>query len=356
MIKVGILGCGKMGRVHAEVFSKNENCKIVGLYNRTKEKALALQKNHQDAKVYDRWQDLLEDKNIDVVTISTPQIERLEQYKLAIENNKHVFLEKPMGLGLDDLRETLEILDKSDSCFYVDSQIRSNPAIIAINKELHRIGRVFHVDMEFSMYRDEIKWKHKLMAGGGVLRELCGHMIDQAEDWLGKVRAVTSNNKVVLPGREVEDFSINLIEYEGGATLLLSGNYFEQRGNVYCGRILGEKGQITFTFSSYKVSDACVTLYIDGKAIPIKIDIPNENDINSVYPGHMDSFKKEIDLFVENVLNNEKANDTLMKEWNTQQTISASYESTRTDRKVLLPLEEFDINNLADSFKHFYDE
>ena len=242
MLNVGILGCGKMGRVHAEVFSKNENCKIVGFYNRTKEKALDLLKNHPDAKVYDTWQELIEDKNIDIITISTPQIERLEQYKFAIEHGKHVFLEKPMGLGLDDLKEVLDLLKKSDSCFYVDSQIRSNPAVEAINKELHKIGKIFHIDMEFSMYRDEIKWKHKLIAGGGVLRELCGHMVDQAQDWLGKVKSVTANNKVVLPGREVEDFSVNLIEYESGATLLLSGNYFEQRGNIYEGRILGEKG------------------------------------------------------------------------------------------------------------------
>lgn len=355
MLNIGILGSGKMGRVHAEAFSKNENCKIVGFYNRTKEKALDLQKNHPQAKVYDSWQEMIEDKSIDVITISTPQVERLEQYKLAIKHGKDVFLEKPMGLGLDDLKEVLVELKRSDSCFYVDSQIRSNPTIEAINKEIHRIGKIFHIDMEFSMYRDEIKWKHKLLAGGGVLRELCGHMIDQAEDWLGKAKSVTANNKIVLEGREVEDFSVSLIEYENGASLLVSGNYFEQRGNIYEGRILGEKGQITFTFSSYKVSDAIVDLYINGEKISVKIDIPDENDINSIYPGHMDSFKKEISLFVEAVLNNKKADDTIIKEWNTQQIISASYESTRTNQKVFLPLEGFDIDNLPDSFIKFYE-
>ena len=103
MLNIGILGSGKMGRVHAEAFSKNENCKIVGFYNRTKEKALDLQKNHPQAKVYDSWQEMIEDKSIDVITISTPQVERLEQYKLAIKHGKDVFLEKPMGLGLDEI-------------------------------------------------------------------------------------------------------------------------------------------------------------------------------------------------------------------------------------------------------------
>lgn len=353
MLNVGILGCGKMGRVHAEVFSKNKSCRIAGLYNRTVEKALDIQKNHPDAKVYDTWQEMVEDKNIDIITVSTPQIERLEQYRLAIKNGKHVFLEKPMGLGLADVKETLEMLEESNCCFYVDSQIRSQPTILAINKEINRIGRIFHIDMEFSMYREEIKWKHKLLAGGGVLRELCGHIVDQAADWLGDVRCVTADNKIVLPGREVEDYSVNLIEYENGGTLLLSGNYFEHTGTVYRGRILGEKGQINFTFSSYSPYDASAVLYIGEEKIPININIPSDEDINSIYPGHMDSFKKEINRFVGCVMNNEKAEDTLIKEWNTAQTIAASYESTRTDSKVFLPLKQFDADKLQDCFRKF---
>ena len=353
MLNIGILGCGKMGRVHAEVFSKNKNCKIAGLYNRTKEKALDIKKNHPDAKVFENWQDLISDPGIDIITISTPQIQRFEQYRLAAKYGKHVFLEKPMAYGLNDLKETLEILDNSNSCFYVDSQIRSQPTILAINKEIHKIGRIFHIDMEFSMYREDLKWKHKLISGGGILRELCGHMIDQASDWLGEARAVTSNNKIILPGREVEDFTLNLVEYSNGATLHVSASYFDREGMLYKGRIFGDKGQINFTFSSYSPDDAMAIMYIGDKKEEIKIDIPSTEDINTIYPGHMDSFKKEIDCFVKCVMNGEKALDTLQKEWNTSQVISASYESSRRDCKVFLPLEDFDAKNLKDCYQYF---
>ncbi len=353
MLNIGIVGCGKMGRVHAEVFSKNKNCRIKGLYNRTVEKAEDIQKDHPDAKIYSSWEDLIKDPDIDIITISTPQVQRLEQYRLAIEHGKHVFLEKPMGMGLKDVEETLELLKNSDSCFYVDSQIRSQPTILAINKVISKIGRIFHIDMEFSMYRDEIKWKHKIIAGGGVLRELCGHIIDQASDWLGEARSVTANNKIVLPGRETEDYSINLVEYKNGANLVVTGSYWDHTGRLYRGRLLGEKGQINFTFSSYSPSDATAELWIDGKREPIEIDIPDEQDINSIYPGHMDSFKKEIDRFVELVMSGEKAWDTLEKEWNTSQVIAGSYESTRTDSKVILPLKDFDADKLKDCFKNF---
>lgn len=296
---------------------------------------------------------MIRNPGIDIITISTPQILRLEQYRLAVEYGKHVFLEKPMAYGLNDLREALDIINKSSLCFYVDSQIRSQPTILAIYKEIHRIGRIFHIDMEFSMYREDLKWKHKLIAGGGILRELCGHMIDQASDWLGEARAVTSNNKIILAGREVEDFTLNLVEYSNGATLHVGANYFDREGMMYKGRIFGEKGQINFTFSSYSPDDASVTMYIGDKKEDIVIDIPFRDDINTIYPGHMDSFKKEINRFVECVMNGEKALDTLQKEWNTSQVICASYESTRRDSKVLLPLEDFDADNLKDCYRHF---
>lgn len=353
MLNIGILGCGKMGRVHAEVFAKNKNCRITGLYNRTIEKAAEIQKNHPEAKIYSSWQDMINDPDIDVITISTPQADRLEKYKLAIEQGKHVFLEKPMGYGLRDVKETLELLEDSNCCFYADSQIRSQPTILAINKELSRIGQIFHIDLEFSMYREEIKWKHKLISGGGILRELCGHLIDQAADWLGEPECITANNKIVLPGREVEDYTINMVEYKNGATLLLQGSYFDRKGMLYKGRILGRKGQINFTFSSYSPSDAWAEIYIGDKREDITISIPEDGDINSVYPGHMDSFKKEIDRFVECVLNGEKAVDTLTKEWNTTQLIAASYESSRTGNKIFLPLEDFDSDNLKDCYQYF---
>jgi len=353
MLNIGIVGCGKMGRVHAEVFSKNQNCRIKGLYNRSVEKAESIKENHPSAKIYSSWEDLIKDPEIDVVAISTPQIQRLDQYRLAIENGKHVFLEKPMGMGLRDVNEALELLKNHNVCFYVDSQIRSQPTILAINKVISKIGRIFHIDMEFSMYRNEIKWKHKLIAGGGVLRELCGHLIDQAADWLGEAKSVTAINKIILPGRETEDYSVNMIEYKNGATLVLTGSYWDHTGRLYRGRILGENGQINFTFSSYSPLDASAEIYIDGKKETIDIDIPDESDINSVYPGHMDSFKKEIDHFVDLILNGQTAWDTLEKEWNTSQVIAASYESTRTDSKVFLPLNNFDINKLKDCFRNF---
>lgn len=354
MLKVGILGCGKMGRLHAEIFSKNKNCQIAGLYNRTRGRALELQKNHPNARIYDNWQEMICDDSIDVITVSTPQIERKNQYLMAIEHEKHVFLEKPMGLGLDDLKEVLNSLERKDLVFYVDSQIQNQPAILAVNEEIAKLGRIIHVDMQYFMHRpDEMKWKHELIAGGGVLRELGGHMIDQAYEWLGKAKSVTSNNRIINPKRQVEDFTINIIEYENGATLLLTNNYYTHNGPLYRGKIIGTRGQIDFTFSSYNIADSSVTLFLGDKIIPIELNIPDKRDVNSVYPGFMDSFKKETNIFIDCILNHKKAQDTLAKEWNTQNIISAAYESSRSDRKVFLPLENFDISKLEDSFKVF---
>lgn len=352
-MNIGILGLGKMGSVHAEVFSRNPLCRLYGFYNRTREKAEEFSRKYPGTRVYETWQEMMGDDAIDAVAISTPQYERLQQYRMAVEKGKHLFIEKPMFFSFGDMKETLSLLQDSKVCFYVDSQIENHPAILAVNRELHKVGRIFHIDMELSMYREEVKWKHKLIAGGGVLRELCGHLVDQAGDWLGEAISVTAVNKIVLPGREVEDYTVNLIEYKSGATLLLSGNYFEHKDRLYRGRILGTKGQLDFTFSSYDPADAKATLFIGDRKIPVAIELPEAQEINSVYPGHMDSFQKEADRFIKCAAAGENAADTVQKEAKTTQIICASYESSRKNLKIMLPLHEFDEGSLKSCFKVF---
>ena len=96
-----------------------------------------------------------------------------------------------MGYGLRDVKETLELLEDSNCCFYADFTNKNRPTILAINKELSRIGQIFHIDLEFYCIRRN-KWKHKLISGGGILRELCGHLIDQAV-------AIGSGSECIMP-------------------------------------------------------------------------------------------------------------------------------------------------------------
>ena len=74
------------------------------------------------------------------------------------------------------------------------------------------------------------------------------------------------------------------------------------------------------------------------------------DSIDAVYPGHMDSFKREIDGFISAILDDVRVKNTLENESVTMQIIDASYESTRQKQVVNLPLKGFSAGSLNECF------
>ena len=105
----------------------------------------------------------------------------------------------------------------------------------------------------------------RTIEGGGVLKELGSHLFDLGYHWLGQYENVASYNTIIRPGREVEDYSVNVFNFKNGADGYLSTNYEDRRGRSIKGDVMGLDGQIEFQFSSYEPKDSQITLYLNGK-------------------------------------------------------------------------------------------
>lgn len=353
-LKVGVLGCGKMGRVHAHWFSRHPMCEVTAFFNRTTSVAEEMAKQYPGSKVFESWQELLCCADVDIVTLTTPQYERLQQHKLALQNDKHVFCEKPIAMNIDECAEIIDLSRNSKCKTFVDFQLVYHPVIIRINELIKKIGRIYYIDLDYSMYRAEVKWKHKLEAGGGVLRELGGHFIDLLNLWLGEADSVTGFNRITNSKREVEDLSINIIEYSSGAVAKLTTHYLDRSKRTYQGKIFGEDGQIDFQFSSYDTSDSYV-LYYDA-AGKVSSELGNTSDIEQdlVYPGFFDCFKKMVDAFIFSIEHNKSLEYSLENECKTMGIINASYESQRKRKIIKLPMHAFNISTLKECFKTLF--
>jgi predicted dehydrogenase len=349
-LRVGIIGCGKMGKVYAHWFDKNPHCTVGGLYNRTLSRAEELKKEYTESNVYHRWEDLISDKSIDIIGICTPSHEHLAQFSFAVHNYKHVLCEKPMANDIHQCRKMVDLGREYNGKYMVGFQMRFHPVIEKVNELLSSIGEVFHIDFIFGMYRPEITWRHKLIEGGGVLKELTSHLFDLCYCWVGELKSIQGLNRVIEKKREVEDYSLNIMEFKNGASGFISSNYQDRRSRLIQGNILGRVGQISFQFSSYNVEDSKVMLFNDKykSGRTIDIEIPREVDI--VYPGHLDSFKKEIDHFIDCILHEREPLVTLEDGLRALEIIDASYESTRIGKKIEFPFTDFDVRNLAQCY------
>ncbi|MBI4243738.1 MAG: Gfo/Idh/MocA family oxidoreductase [Planctomycetes bacterium] len=349
-LKVGILGCGKMGRVYARWFSANPHCKVVALYNRSREKAEELAKNFSSAKVFDTWEELIEESDIHIVGICTPSHEHLGQITMALKMGKHILCEKPLANDIHECRRILELCQSAKTKVMVGFQMRFHPAVETVDRLLTKIGKIYHVDFVFGLYRPGPNWRHSILQDGGVLKELASHLIDLMCHWAGEITSVTGINKIIEPEREVEDYSVNLFEFKNGASGFLFSSYLERRSSLIQGNIMGKDGQISFQFSSYDPKDSKVFL-LTQKRREILIKIPKE--IDEVYPGHLNSFKKEIDYFVDCILNDRQPEISCWEGYRALEVIDASYESTRKVIKVRLPLSRFNQRHIRECFKRF---
>ena len=227
---------------------------------------------------------------------------------------------------------------------HVASELELHPVIQAVTAHIPRIGKIVYAEMELSMYREEVKWKHKMNAGGGILRELGQHFLDVASNWFGVPVCVSGFNKVVLPQRETEDVAVNLVQYDSGTMLLLKNNYFEHAHNTYRGSLYGLKGQINFELSSYDTEVRKVVVYQNpDRCYQVQIDLPEEG--NFVYPGHLDTFQREIDCFVENVLSGRKSMASIVRECQCISTVCGAYLSAGK-KAVQLPISSFSSQDL----------
>ncbi len=112
-IKIGIVGLGRLGRVHALNIAKNvpeasltDACSLI-------EKELEYAKNELGVEeTYLKYEDMIESKNLDAVCIVSPSGFHTKQIRLAMEKGLHVFSEKPMGLDIKDIEETIEVINK----------------------------------------------------------------------------------------------------------------------------------------------------------------------------------------------------------------------------------------------------
>ncbi len=352
MLRVGILGAGKMGRVYCDAFSRNESCTVSAVYNRTATRGQELAVRHS-ARYVEEWESVVRSPAIDLIGVCTPTNMHCAQVEAAAQAGKHVLCEKPMAVNHLECDRMTRACNESGVTLMVGFQMRFHPVIRIVSEHLSEIGDVYHVDFNFGMYRPHVDWRHSLTQGGGALKELGCHLFDLCTVWVAPITRISCENNSIERGRETEDHSIVLMRFANDATGYIYCGYEDRREPKICGTLMGVKGQINFTFSPYKTEDAAIRIIDKTGKVARDVPIPIATETNPVYPGHCDSFQQEIDHFVDCVLNNTKPLVGGAEGCGSMEAVCASYTSQRMGKKIDLPLVQFDPTRLQDCFPAF---
>lgn len=130
MLKIGVIGAGHLGKIHLKCLKAlPEHFELSGFYDIDFNAALAASQK-LEVKAFKSFEELLSE--VDVVDIVTPTTTHFEVAKKAIENGKHVFIEKPVTQTPDEARRLIELARKHSVVAQVGHVERFNPALLTV--------------------------------------------------------------------------------------------------------------------------------------------------------------------------------------------------------------------------------
>jgi len=234
MIRWGIIGAGDIANKRvAPAISSLENATLVAVMRRDYEKAKAFAERHRIPKVYTSLDDLLADREIDAVYISTPIFLHAPQAIQALRAGKHVLVEKPMAMTVEEGREMIEMARKEGRTLGVAYFRRFYPKVERV-RELLEDGTLGDVVMVVSMYHtwydpspdDPKAWRvHKGRAGGGVLWDMGSHRFDLLIGLFGMPTHLFAITDTLTHSYEVEDTASIFMRFRNGSHCVSTWNW-----------------------------------------------------------------------------------------------------------------------------------
>lgn len=232
-LKAGVIGLG-VGRAHAESYQSYKDCELIAACDLEDHKLSDARRVFQNILFSKKADDILNHKDINVVSIASYDNFHYEQVIQAIEQNKHVFVEKPLCLKAEEARRIRQLLQEKPHLKISSNLIlRKSPRFMRLKEEIQkkRFGDVFSIEGDYNYgriqkitegWRGELDF-YSVVYGGGV------HMIDLfhwlLDDRVEEVQAF--GNKIATRGTQFRfnDFVTCLLKFRSGVIGKMSANF-----------------------------------------------------------------------------------------------------------------------------------
>lgn len=219
----GIIGCGMISAVHADVIKALPNAHLVGVCDHSLARATAFAEKHGGAAFADA-DALLAAEGIDVVVICTPSGTHTELTVAALRTGHHVLVEKPLALTLEGIAAIGQAKEESGRTVAVVSQQRFSPAFCKIHSLIAEgaLGDLLLADLAMPYHRDPsyyeaVAWRGTKDMDGGELFNQGVHGVDILLHLCGDAVAVSGATRTLTHRIEAEDTTVAVLEFASGA-------------------------------------------------------------------------------------------------------------------------------------------
>jgi len=222
-LRVGLIGCGAFGESHLAAFAAIPHARIVAVTDVVPERARRAAERYGIAHVARDFQELVAMPDIDAVSVVTTEDQHLQPVLAALENGKHVFVEKPMATNVEDAQKMMDAASKRGLFLMPGHLLRFEYKYATVKEQLAagRLGRIL------SMYtrRNRPKWQGRIYKRTPLVLETAIHDIDTMLWYVGaRVESVWGWQVSAETGSE-PDLFCGVLRFEGGAIGMLQTNW-----------------------------------------------------------------------------------------------------------------------------------
>lgn len=228
-LRFGLIGCGRVAPRHAESLMSLPDARLVAVADIKESRVQRFATQYHAAPHYD-YRALLDQPDIDVVTICTPSGLHAQMAIDALAAGKHVLVEKPIALSLDDANRMIAAATAADRKLCVVLQNRYNPPMQDLKKLVveGRLGRLLLGNATVRWYRTqeyyEDDWHGTWAMDGGALMNQSIHHIDALQWLMGAPESVFAYTATLAHRMEAEDAGVAVIRFRGGAMGAVEGS------------------------------------------------------------------------------------------------------------------------------------
>ena len=345
-LRFGIIGAGGIAdRRTIPGMMLAKNVEVTAVMEIRAEHAEQLREKYHAKYAYTTAEDLVKCPEVDAVYIASPVVYHSAQAMLAADHGKHILLEKPIAMDIEEGEKLLAYCAEKGVLVAAGFMMRFGAHVMTMKKSVAegKLGQVVSAYSQFTLWcpREEDNWRQvKAKSGGGCLMDMGVHCIDLMEYIIGsRVCEVGAFNDTVAFDYDVEDSSTVILRMQNGAQCVVQTNFnipdevskwrlefFGTRGRLMGDTIIGQNdgGKLNAAFLDGVVGYSATQNHADMEGEFL------EGDFGNMYT-------REVESFADSVLNGTPLEVPASDALHVQKVIAAAYQSSAEHK--LIPIE-----------------
>lgn len=340
MLNFALIGCGRIAKRHSELLGLGQisGAKLAAVCDLVGHKAKKIGEEFS-VPFYTDLHQMMCSENIDVAVVLTESGNHARNVIELAKYGKHIVVEKPMALTLEDADKMIRACDEAGVKLFVVKQNRFNVPVLKLREALEagRFGKLVLGTVRVRWcrsqdYYDQAPWRGTWSMDGGVLANQASHHVDMLEWMFGDVESVFARSSTALVKIEAEDTAVVTLKFRNGALGVIEATTATRprdlEGSI---SVLGEGGVVEV--AGFAVNQMKTWSFVEG--------LPGDEEVMdrfSVNPPNVYGFGHQ--AYYEHVVNCISNNGPHLVDGlvgrRSLELINAIYESIETGKEVSL--------------------